>query len=104
MRNLNSQSLSFGLAFFVLTVTMNTPSAAQSVQTYIQIEEPARWTQEDITPQQKLSTATKEAIAAQQQSIQNCQILDPTPRAACIALARITYKEDMAFIRTQFFQ
>lgn len=104
MRNFHSKSLSLGLAAFLLTASIATPSAAQSVQTYVQMEEPARWTQEDITPQQKLTTATKEAIAAQQQSIQNCQILDPAPRATCIALARTTYREEMALIRAHFAQ
>ena len=104
MRNFYSSSLSFGLAAFVLTASMTTLSAAQPVQTYIQMEEPARWTQEDVTPQQKLTTATKEANAAQQQSIENCQTLDPAPRATCTALARTTYRDEMALIRAKFVQ
>jgi hypothetical protein len=77
-------------------------SMAQTVQTSTLMVEPARWTQEDVTEQQKYSTATKESIAAQQESIDQCQILDPTQRPACIALARKTYSEEMAAIHARF--
>jgi hypothetical protein len=90
----------FAATILIASVTFT--SNAQTVQTTILMEEPARWTQEDVTEQQKYSTATKESIAAQQESIQNCQILDPTLRPACIALARKTYSEEMAAIRARF--
>lgn len=86
----------------VLLASVASVSNAQTVQTTILMEEPARWTQEDVTEQQKYITATKESIAAQQESIKNCQILDPTQRPACIALARSTYSEEMAAIRARF--
>lgn len=89
-------------AVVVLIASISSTSIAQSGQSTILMEEPARWTQEDVTEQQKYSTATKESIAAQQESIQNCQILDPNLRPACIALARKTYSEEMAAIRVRF--
>lgn len=99
------------IASALLIATIASPASAQyvknvqstqGVQTIIIMEEPARWTQEDITRQQQYSTATKESIAAQQESIKNCQFLDPTQRPACIALARTTYNEEMALIRARF--
>lgn len=102
MRHLNLQSFTLGLGTCLLAASIATPSTAQTVQSPLQMNEPARWTQEDITPQQKYSTATKEAIAAQQQSIQNCQLLDPLQRTTCITLARTTYKEEMTLIRSHF--
>ena len=89
-------------AAVLLLASATSASIAQTVQTTILMEEPARWTQEDVTEQQKYITATKESIAAQQESIKNCQILDPTQRPACIALARSTYNEEMAAIRARF--
>lgn len=92
-------------SFFAATILLasaTSVSIAQTSQTTILMEEPARWTQEDVTEQQKYITATKESIAAQQESIKNCQILDPTQRPACIALARSTYSEEMAAIRARF--
>jgi hypothetical protein len=77
-------------------------SSAQTSQTTVLISEPTRWTQEDVTPEQKYLTATKESIAAQHESIKNCEILDPAQRPVCVALARKTYQEEMTLIRNRF--
>lgn len=74
----------------------------QPVNTYIQMEEPARWTQEDITPAQKYSTATKESTAALYEANKNCQTLDPSQRTSCAAQARIIFNEEMSAIRIRF--
>lgn len=102
MRRLYTQKFFACIAATLLIAAVATPSAGQTVQTYIQMEEPARWTQEDVTPQQKYTTATKESAAAQQESIKHCQVLDPAERTACVALARQTYREEMALIRAHF--
>lgn len=96
-----TKSCSF-FAASLLIASLFSVSTAQTVRTTTLMEEPARWTQEDVTEQQKQSTATKEAVAAQQESINHCQLLDPIQRAACIALARATYNEEMAAVRARF--
>jgi len=102
MRRLYRNEFIACIAATLMIAAVVTPSTAQTVPTYIQMEEPVRWTQEDVTPQQKYTTATKEAIAAQQESIKNCQVLDPAERTTCVALARQTYREEMALIRAHF--
>ncbi len=80
---------------------IETLSAQQVTTTYMMVE-PARWTQQDITIQQKYSTAFKEATNAQQQSIDECKALIPLQRNSCIADARMAYKQDMAAIQLKF--
>jgi hypothetical protein len=102
MRQFHTLKFCSIFATSLLIASVSSSSIAQTSQTTILMEEPARWTQEDVTEQQKYSTATKESIAAQHESIKNCQILDPTQRPACIALARSTYSEEMAAIHARF--
>lgn len=87
--------------FLVVSANISSLSAQQVTSTYLQIE-PARWTQEDVTVQQKYSTAFKEATNAQQQSIDECKALNAAPRNECIANARMAYNQDMAAIRLKF--
>jgi hypothetical protein len=96
MRHSYTYQFSASVATALLMSSIAFTSAAQTAQTIVIVSEPARWTQEDVTPEQKYSTATKESIAAQHESIKNCEILDPTQRSACVALARKTYGEEMA--------
>jgi len=87
----------------LLAVSANVgTSYAQQVTTSYLLIEPARWTQEDVTVQQKYSTAFKEATNAQQQSIDECKALNTTQRNECIANARMAYNQDMAAIRLKF--
>ena len=86
------------VSFFSVSV------AAQTLNTGTSLNEPARWTQEDVTRQHKISTATKEAVAAQQQSIDECKKLATTMQAECIANARVAYRQDMEAIRIKFNQ
>lgn len=102
MRHLYTHQFSACIAAALLMSSISTTSSAQTEQTTVLMPEPARWTQEDVTLEQKYSTATKESIAAQHESIKNCEILDPAQRTACVALARKTYSEEMAMIRSRF--
>ena len=102
MRHSYTHQFSSCVAIALLMSSISSLSSAQTVQTTVLMTEPARWTQDDVTPEQKYLTATKESIAAQQESIQNCEMLELGQRLACIALARKTYQEEMAFIRTRF--
>lgn len=98
----HTHQLSACVAVALLMSSVASTSAAQTAQTIVIIPEPARWTQEDVTKEQKYSTAMKESIAAQHESIKNCEIIDPAQRSMCVALARKTYIEEMALIRTRF--
>ena len=102
MRHSYKQKFSSCVAVALLFSSIAAPSSAQTIQPKILMPEPARWTQEDVTPEQKYLTATKESIAAQHESIKNCEILDPPQQNACIALARKTYGEEMSLIRARF--
>ena len=78
------------------------PLAAQTLVPGVNGPEPARWTQEDVTRAQKLSTAQKEATNAQQASIDECASKPMNTRQACVAQARMYYAEDEAAIRKTF--
>ncbi len=78
------------------------PLTAQTLVPGVNAPDPARWTQEDVTRQQKLSTAQKEAVAAQQATIDSCASKAMNERQACIAEARRYFAEDQAAIRRTF--
>ena len=78
------------------------PLAAQTMMPGVNAGDPARWTQEDVTRAQKLSTAQKEATNAQQASIDECASKPMNTRQACVAQARMYYAEDEAAIRKTF--
>ena len=85
----------------IASIYTGTVSAQQVTSSYIQ-NEPARWTQEDVTIQQQYSTALKEATNAQQQSIDECRKLNMSQISDCVANARLAYNQDMAAIRLKF--
>lgn len=97
---LSACALSTSSAQTTTVIDLRKPGASET--TYLQMQEPARWTQEDVTTAQKYSTATKESNAALYESLKNCQILDVSLRASCTAQARGSYNEEMAAIRIRF--
>ncbi len=64
--------------------------------------DPARWTQEDITPEQQYETARKESVAAQQIALAFCKTLPVADQAICLAQARVEYAKEMADIKVRF--
>jgi hypothetical protein len=64
--------------------------------------EPARWTLEDVTPEQKYETARKESIAAQQVAVDMCKKLPQIDQAVCLAQTRLEYAKEMADIKARF--
>jgi hypothetical protein len=64
--------------------------------------EPARWTQEDVTPEQKYETARKESVAAQQVAVDMCKTLPQIDQAVCLAQTRLEYAKEMADIKARF--
>ncbi len=67
-----------------------------------QTGEPLRWTQEDVTPEEKLATAQKEARAAYQVELDICKIMHPSEQAACVAQAKADFQQEMGDIRARF--
>jgi len=102
MRHSHKHPIYSCVSIFLLTASLATHVSAQSTPSNIQMIEPARWTQEDVTIAQKYSTATKESNAALYESIKNCQTLDASTRITCVAQARAIYNEEMADIRIRF--
>ena len=62
----------------------------------------ARWTQEDVTPEQKYETARKESVAAQQVAVDMCKTLAQIDQAVCLAQTRLEYAKEMADIKARF--
>ena len=64
--------------------------------------EPARWTEEDITPEQKYETARKESLAAQQIAQNYCKTLPAPEQPLCLAQSRVEFEKEMAEIKARF--
>ena len=64
--------------------------------------DPARWTQEDVTQEQKFETARKEAVAAQQIALDHCKSLPTSDQALCLAQSKLEFEKEMAEIKTKF--
>ncbi|SHH07497.1 hypothetical protein [Massilia sp. CF038] len=61
--------------------------------------DPARWFQEDVTPEQKLRTSSKESAAALRENLADCKKLGSRDRRDCEQQAHQTYREEMARAR-----
>jgi hypothetical protein len=57
--------------------------------------DPARWFQEDLTPEAKLRTGSKEAAAALRENQADCKKLGARDRRDCMQQAQQTYREEM---------
>ncbi len=89
--------------FFVLAVSASATTAmAQTAVQPVLMPEPARWTQEDVTTEQKISTARKEAVAAQQSSIDACKSTGGPTYQACVVEARVNYQNDISAMNKRF--
>ena len=64
--------------------------------------DPERWTQEDVTPEQKYETARKESLAAQQEAQKYCKSLPASDQALCLAQSRLEHEKEMAEIKARF--
>lgn len=64
--------------------------------------DPARWTEEDITPEQKFKTARAEALAAHQEAQNACKSMPAEDQRICLAQARVVFESEMADIRQRF--
>lgn len=64
--------------------------------------DPARWTQEDVTPEQKFNTARNEAVAAQQIALEHCKSLPISDHALCLAQSRLEFEKEMTDLKNKF--
>lgn len=102
MKTLTLYRLTYSFALTLSMMIFNTVIHAEYLGPNSSTVEPSRWTQEDITPEQKLRTATTEAVNAQQQFIDDCKLLAAPRTADCVASARLNYEKEMADIRRRF--
>ncbi len=80
----------------------NVPAAtARQQAAEIARGDPARWTQEDATPEARLRTLRKEAGAALQEAKGACRALPASERSACNKEAQANYQKDMSNARAQ---
>ncbi len=61
--------------------------------------DPARWFQEDTTPEARMRTSIKEAAAALRENLADCKKLAAGERRACSAQAHQTHREELARAR-----
>ena len=64
--------------------------------------DPARWTQEDVTQEQKYETARKESLAAHQIAQDYCKSLPKADQALCLAQSRLEFEKELSDIKTKF--
>jgi len=64
--------------------------------------DPARWTEEDITPEQKYQTARKESLAAHQIAQTYCKTLPVSDQSICSAQARLEFEKELSEIKIRF--
>ena len=76
------------------------PVAARQQAHEIAKGDPARWHQEDATPQARLRTLHKELGAALQEAKNACKKTAAAERNACLQEARANYQRDMAQAKT----
>lgn len=64
--------------------------------------DPARWTQEDVTQEQKFDTKRKEAVAAQQIALDFCRTLPISDQSLCLAQSKLEFEKEMSDLKTKF--
>lgn len=64
--------------------------------------DPPRWSQEDVTPEQKYQTARQEALAAHEIAQNQCKTLPMSDQALCLAQERLQSEQEMAQIKAKF--
>ena len=63
--------------------------------------EPERWTQEDVTLEQRFETARKETLAAHQEALNDCKELAASERADCISQAKAQLEHELAQLKAK---
>ncbi len=102
MKTLTLSRYTSCLALGISLVIFMGATAAQPMSATRVAPDPLRWTQEDVTQAQKLSTATKEAVNAHAQFMNDCQSRSAAQYAACAAEVNKNYAFELAEIRRRF--
>ena len=63
--------------------------------------EPERWTQEDVTLEQRFDTARKETLAAHQEALNECKELPALERADCTNQAKAQLELELAQLKAK---
>ena len=63
--------------------------------------EPERWTQEDVTLEQRFDTARKETLAAHQEALNECKELPVFDRADCTSQAKAQLELELAQLKAK---
>jgi hypothetical protein len=63
--------------------------------------EPERWTQEDLTLEQRFETARKETLAAYQEAMNTCKAMHPTEQADCTSEAKAQLELELAQLKAK---
>jgi hypothetical protein len=63
--------------------------------------EPERWTQEDVTLEQRFETARKETLAAHHEAMNACKELLASEQAACTAQAKAQVELELAQLKAK---
>lgn len=102
MKTLTLSHYASGLALGISLAIYMSATAAQPMSATSITPEPPRWTQADVTPAQKLSTATKEAVNAHAQFMNDCKSQSAARYAACVAEVNKNYDFERAEIKRRF--
>ena len=63
--------------------------------------EPERWTQEDLTLEQRFETARKETLAAYQEAMNTCKAMHPSEQADCTQEAKAQLELELAQLKAK---
>lgn len=63
--------------------------------------EPERWTQEDVTLEQRFETARKESVAAHHEALNACKAVHPSEQADCIQQAKAQLDLELAQLKAK---
>ena len=85
---------SSGVVFFALSMGAAMAQTSPS-KTSSETGDPARWYQEDLTPQARFQTSKKEADAAYKDAVTDCKQLEASSRATCLRDARSQWMQDI---------
>jgi len=102
MNKITFQRVLSCMAVGVCLMASTSAVVAQTVPKSNYMSAPARWTQPDITREQKYNTARKEAVNSQQQFLDECKSGPAAQYATCTAEVRMNYQTEMADINKRF--
>lgn len=63
--------------------------------------EPERWTQEDVTLEQRFDTARKETLAAHQEALNACKDMHPSEQTECTSQAKAQLELELAQLKAK---